>query len=374
LGKLNGVIPFTRIKTLTSPGNISLYDFSASTDLISGKQVTSTPLNLGIKELNTGCMKWYLLFIFQFTTAATFGQLPVKPIWTNADKTLIPEGIAVDDRSGKIFISSINRHKIIAVTTKGKVADFIHSDQHGFLEGLGMKVDGKRKLLWALSNKKENGVYTSQLQAFDLSTAAQKVKHVITDTVPHLLNDMVIVNDIIYITDTYYSAVYQLNIESNVFSLLKKHPHLTYPNGITADKERHRLYIATYSNGIIGMDIKTLDTFILPGARDAVVVKGLDGLVYLKPTLIGVFNLGERNGQSVRGYVLDEEGRSISAELDIDKGNSLFHDPTTLAVRKRFIYVIANSHLDEYNKNKESTEGIEDQLTSPVIIRYKLKM
>jgi hypothetical protein len=318
-------------------------------------------------------MKWYLLFPIQFIAVCIFGQLPVKTIRTKADKTLIPEGIAVHEKSGKIFISSINRHKIIVVNRKGRVTDFIHSGGHGFLEGLGMKVDPKRNLLWALSNKKQNGVYTSQLQAFDLSSAAQKVKHVISDTVPHLFNDLVVVNDKIYITDTYYSALYQLDVKSNVLTLLRKDGHLKYPNGIAEDNERQCLYIATYSNGIVGMDMQTLETFILPGAKDAVVAKGLDGLIYTKSVLIGVFDLGEQGGQRVYRYKLNEDWRSISAESDIDKGNKHFHEPTTLAPGKRFLYVIANSHLDEYNKNKESTEGIEEQLTSPVIIRYKLK-
>jgi hypothetical protein len=36
--------------------------------------------------------------------------------------------------------------------------------------------------------------------------------------------------------------------------------------------------------------MSTRETFILPGAKDAVVAKGLDGLVYTKGRFAGVFN------------------------------------------------------------------------------------
>ena len=60
-------------------------------------------------------------------------------------------------------------------------------------------------------------------------------------------------------------------------------------------------------------------------------------------------------------------------EKIIDKGNELFHDPTTAAILGNKLYVLANSYLGEYNANKESTQGISDQLGPVTIIVYELK-
>ena len=67
---------------------------------------------------------------------------------------------------------------------------------------------------------------------------------------------------------------------------------------------------------------------------------------------------------------LKKSAASFIEERIIDKGNALFHEPTTLAVSNNYIYVLANSHLEGFNKNKQSAKGIEDKLTSPVIIIY----
>lgn len=61
---------------------------------------------------------------------------------------LIPEGIAVCEKDGSIFISSIAQHKIIRIDSNFKAVDFISSGRDNFLEGLGMKTDEARGLLW----------------------------------------------------------------------------------------------------------------------------------------------------------------------------------------------------------------------------------
>src|SRR5688500_16094500 len=113
-------------------------------------------------------MKYLLLFLLHLAVNFGYGQRHGKVITSDADKTLIPEGIAVHHRTGMIYLSSINMHKIVRVDKRGRHFDFISSGKHGFLEGLGMKIDEERNWIWALSNKKMNNTYTSRLQAFDL--------------------------------------------------------------------------------------------------------------------------------------------------------------------------------------------------------------
>ena len=48
-------------------------------------------------------------------------------------------------------------------------------------------------------------------------------------------------------------------------------------------------------------------------------------------------------------------------------------DPTTAALHKNQLYVLANSHLDAYNANKTSVKGIENKLKKPLILVMPLQ-
>lgn len=87
-----------------------------------------------------------------------------------------------------------------------------------------------------------------------------------------------------------------------------------------------------------------------------------------------MYNGAETNkNNAIVQYSLNAGGDKIVSEKIIDKGNELFHDPTTAAVRGNKLYVLANSYLGEYNANKESAMGIADKLGPVVVIVYELK-
>ncbi len=77
-------------------------------------------------------------FLFLLLAACLQIHCPAQKssiIITDSENDLIPEGIAVDTGTKTIYISSIARHKIIAVDKNGKQRDFINSGQDNFLEG-----------------------------------------------------------------------------------------------------------------------------------------------------------------------------------------------------------------------------------------------
>ena len=321
-------------------------------------------------------MKSMLLILGSFISLYTHAQKPFV-IKTNSQNGLVPEGIAVDTRTGIIYISSIAKHKIIAVDRNGKCADFIKQDQDGFLEGLGMKIDKKRNWLWAISVTTAPRSFTSKVYAFNLASAKQEQVYTLTDTIPHMFNDLDIdENGNLYITDTYYSAVYFVNTEKKKMELFLKVPEIKYPNGIAVGKN-NQLYTTTYENGLAKIDITSKSAILLKGFSDSVIVRGLDGLVFSKNSLIGVYNYSLKKNSFdtalVIKYTLNKTGDRIINEEIIDKGNSNFFQPTTLALSNKQLLVLANSHLDIYNNNKQSTVGKEDQLKPITILRYKLK-
>ncbi|HEV7332466.1 MAG TPA: hypothetical protein VGN63_15620 [Flavisolibacter sp.] len=294
-------------------------------------------------------------------------------IEANTETDLIPEGIAIDNRNGKIYITSINRHKIIVVDGQGNAKNFIQPGQDGFMEGLGLKVDKKRNWLWALSVLREGKLFFSKIHAFDLGTGKTVQQYGIQDTLPHLFNDLAIdEKGDLFLTDTYFSAVYKLNPETESLSLLVQSPRLRYPNGLVFGKGH--LYIATYQNGLVRLDTATKQVQKLTGIKDTAISHGLDGLVYRDGALFGVYNIGkERSDDCVIRYNLTEDGTGVESEMVLVKGHPAMEDPTTAALHNNRLYVLANSHLDAYNANKTSVKGIEDKLKKPVILILPLR-
>lgn len=307
--------------------------------------------------------------IFSFFTNA---QAQVNTIISKSEKDIIPEGITVDSH-GMIYVSSIAKHKIIVIDSNGNCSDLVKSNQDGFLEVLGMKIDAKKQWLWAVSNKKNNSQYESKIHALDLNTKQTKQQYGITDTAQHLFNDLTLhPNGKVYITDTYGSSVYEADPVTQKLNVFIKDSLIAYPNGIVANN-KGRVYIATYSHGLMQLDVATKKLTPLKGYKDSTAF-ALDGLVFWNNSIIGVYNGAESNKNNlIIQYFLNDEGDKIINERIIDKGNELFHEPTTAALLNDKLYVLANSYLAAYNENKESAKGIEDKLGSVTVLVYDLK-
>jgi sugar lactone lactonase YvrE len=306
-----------------------------------------------------------------------YSQLHAQQILTfQKQLNLIPEGIAIHPDNGTIYISSIAQKKIVTVMADGTSADFISEGQDGFLEGLGMKVDKKRSFLWALSNTRNGNEFTSQIHAFDLASGKTMHQFKISDTIPRLFNDLVIdKSGLLFITDSYHSAVYKYDPAPNKLEVfVNDTSKFKWPNGIEFLDENN-LAVATYGNGIVRINLQSKEISTLTGYKDRSIAFGLDGLVVNGNHLYGVYNAGKGGypSNAIMKYTLDEKRQKIIAETVIDKGNAAFADPTTAAKLGDKLYVIANSHLDQFNTNKETVVGIENTLAPLKLVVYELK-
>lgn len=303
-----------------------------------------------------------------------YSQSTPKVITTKSEKVVIPEGITVNPANGSIYVSSIALKKILAINTDGSHKDFIKTGEHNFLEGVGIKVDPKSQLLWAVSNEKQGNGSISFVHAFDLNTGAVKQKYEIKDSIRHLLNDLILHPDgKIYITDTYDASIYVVDPVKQQLNLFLKDPLIAWPNGITHN-EKGKVYVATYSHGLMQLDLASKKLTPLQGFTDSLKAYNLDGLVFWNNNIIGVYNGAKTNADNaVVQYSLNSSGDKIISEKVIDKGHKTYRDPTTAALLGNKLYVLANSYLTEYNANRESVAGISDQLGPVVVLVYDLK-
>jgi hypothetical protein len=88
--------------------------------------------------------------------------------FTVAESDLIPEGLAWDARSQKLYLGSINKRKIVEIAPGGAVRDFIAAGQDGIGSVIGVRVDPRTNTLWAnsLSSTEGSGVFH-----YDLATS-----------------------------------------------------------------------------------------------------------------------------------------------------------------------------------------------------------
>ena len=297
-------------------------------------------------------------------TNVVIAQTPFQTIVTKTEREVIPEGITINPRDGKIYVSSIGLKKIIAIDSTGAHRDFVKTGQDGLLEALGMKIDEKKQWLWVVSNpKKAKG--TSHVHAFDLKTGRVKHHYEVKDTAAHLLNDLILhPNGKIYVTDTYASCLYEVDPARKKLKVLIKDKILEGANGI-AFNEKGKVFIAT-RDGLLRWDVSgnQLTPLTFSDSKKAL---WMDGLVYWNNTIIGV------GDNVIVQYQLSEQGDQIVDEKIIDEKNKLFHEPTTIAEYQGKLYAIANSNLLVYNTNNESVQGVEQSLGPVVILVYKLK-
>lgn len=320
-------------------------------------------------------MKKYLLIAgILVTFISSSAQNEPRAIFAKTEKDIIPEGITIDPANETLYVSSIAHKKIIAVNKDGTAEDFIKSNQDEFLEGLGMKIDTKKHLLWAVSNEKQDNWFVSKVHAFDLRSRSVKQQYIVKDTVRHLWNDLILhPNGKVYITDTYGSSIYEVDPVKQKLNVFLKDSLIAWPNGICVGA-KDKVYIATYSHGLMQLDLPTKKLSQLKGYADSVKAYNLDGLVYWNNTIIGVYNGATDNkDNAIVQYSLNDTQDKIISEKIIDKGNNLFHEPTTAALLGNKLYVIANSYLGAYNTNHESVKGIEDNLGPVTVIVYELK-
>ena len=309
-----------------------------------------------------------------FIIMRSHSQKEAKVILTNSEADIIPEGIAVNNADGIIYVTSIARKKILAVNSSGHCSDFIQSNQDGFLQGLGIKIDDKKQWVWAVSNKKQNTHYVSKVHAFDIRTGKVQQQYSIEDTARHLFNDLTLdANGKIYITDTYASSIYEVDPAGKKFHLCIRDSLIAFPNGI-ATNNKGKIYIATYSHGLMQFYPASKKLVSLKGYSDSAKAFNLDGILFYNNTIIGVYNGAENNSNNaIVQYTLNSAGDKITSERIIDMGNSYFHEPTTLGIHNNRIYVLANSYLAAYNANKESVEGIKDKLGPVTVLVYNLQ-
>lgn len=333
------------------------------------------PLNIFMKM----CLHLFLLFLLAFPVSFAHPQSQVA--FRIEDRELIPEGIAYDPVGRTFYLGSTFRRKIISLDSAGNARDFTAEAQDGIRGVLGLRVDARRRVLWAISShagltmpisgNPRDCLGCSSVFKYDLRTGRLIKRYDLGNTPrPHFLNDLTIspAGDV-YITDTVGGSIYQISRRRDELELLVTLGERVFPNGIDLSDNGQRLFVAV-AGGIMAIELRSRRVFRIeiPGGISPVI----DGLYFYRNSLIAIQPF-ERERKIAR-YFLNRRLDTITRMTVIESDQPLMNQPTTGVLVGSSFYYIANSQLQLFRSiyNPSGTYD-RDRLSGVAVLRLNLE-
>ena len=270
---------------------------------------------------------------------------------TEAD--LVSEGIAWSNRTRKLYLGSIKR-KIIAVTTDGRVAEFVPPGRDRLGVVIGLRVDDARGELWAASSLGFGGepdtTATAGLYRFRLADGGLLGVYPLANDTNDFLNDVAVApNGIAYATATNSGALLRIAPATGRSDVFLPAGALPDPNGIAATADGRYLLVAGWY-GITRVDLRTRATVVLRHQPN--VASGcFDGLYLQGPRdLIGVQNCVHDTGR-IMHLRLNAGLDSIRSASVLESYNPLFNGITTAAIAGDTLFFVANVQFRKWGPN-----------------------
>lgn len=296
------------------------------------------------------------------------------------ERDLFPESIAHDAADGSFYVGSMYRRKIVRIASDGKISDFTASKQDGLWGLLGMKIDPKRRELWAnvcnLGPKERPPMIDpdaatagkAALYRYDLRTGKLIQRYVAVEPPAALcFNDLVLSGA----GDIYLSSgpagVWRLKAGGS--SIEKFHAageH--FGNGIALSPDGRQLFLAVHDKGVAAIDTSTKEMRYL-GVPEGPHIMGIDGLYVHDGALVGVQN-GTRTIRIVRAPLSKDLTRVERVEI-LEEAHPRFEVPTTGVIVGNALYYVATSQLDSVDPKTNEIPPLE-KLKPNVILRLEL--
>ena len=300
--------------------------------------------------------------------------------FTLKDRELIPESIAYDPKDGAYYVGSMYKRKIVKVAADGRQSDFVPQAKDGLWGLVGMKVDPKRRELWANScnlkdrqppmvpddetTRGQGGVFR-----YNLDTGQLIAKYTLGwQMSPRCFNDLVFTPDGSVYFSTGPDGVYRLRPGESRVELFVEFP--SFINGIAASDDGTQLFLGDY-RGVQVMDVATRIARPLH-VPDGESLAGIDGLYVRGRTLVAIQNGRRNQPERLLQAELSPSLDSVTCFTVLERNRPDYDIPTTGVLVGNDILYIASSQLRRFNEDK--TIFPLDKLTESVIVRTPLQI
>jgi serine beta-lactamase-like protein LACTB, mitochondrial len=275
------------------------------------------------------------------------------------ERDLLAEGTAWDAKTGTLYLSSLYKRKIVAISPDGTTRDFIKSGDEGIGPVAGLEVDPVRRGLWAASMVlAEAGIPLGDttllahglLFHYDVDTGRLRRRYVLqpANGQRHGFNDLTVMpNGDVYITDSPSGGVFKLGVGGGEVVEVLPPGTYTFPNGITRSEDGRLLFVA-HGSGVDRLEVGTGRRVRL-GAPDTLNLGGIDGLAFHRNTLIAHQPSSFNRVVRLR---LDSRKERIASWEVLERHHPRFKQPTTGEVAGDLYYYIANAQLRSFRDGK----------------------
>ncbi len=298
-----------------------------------------------------------------------------KPFLTLPEKDLIAEDIAYDPAGDRFFISSVRHRKILAVNKGGKVTEFLPEGQTNVWAILALRVDSKRKVLWASTATMPEAIGFSKeiegrsaLLKYSLESGALLKRYDLKTDAKHALGDLTISSSgDIYASDG-FGPVYWIEHTRDTIETLFDKGTFRSPQTPALSPDEKRLFVPDYSRGITVVDLATKQWKLLEHPNE-LSLGGIDGLYLKDRTMLAVQN-GTTPPRLIR-MSLDDSLTRVTQWETVEANWPGLGAPTHGVVVGDQFYFIANSGWDRMNDDGSVKQGA--AFEAPQIRQMKIK-
>jgi hypothetical protein len=293
--------------------------------------------------------------------------------FTLTDRSLHVEGVAAAP-DNIFYCGSIRKRKIIKIED-GIAKDFTRSAQEGLCSVFGIKVDAKKKILWASSSPMEemenyNSLLPSAVFKYDLNSGKLLKKFLPENpSLQLVLGDLTLSKKgDVYVSDSKSNLIFKVNESNGKLEQFFSSDDFWNLQGITFSDDDKFLFISDYIKGVFRLEIDKMELIQLTKSFD-LSLKAIDGLSFYKNTLIAI-----QNGIKpirVTQYTLNKENDALISYAILDQNNPAFNEPTLGCVYDNTFYYVANSQWGAYDKEHHIKPV--NELQDIVILKTVLK-
>lgn len=290
------------------------------------------------------------------------------------DRELHLESITYNSKTKEFYLGSIHKRKIIKISKNGEVSDFTKSGEYGMAAVFGLKVDARRKLLWACSSpmpEMENydSLATSAVFKFDLASGKLIEKYSpSTDHKEFVFGDLALTSQgEVFVSDSRNNIIFKVNTKLKTLEPFFKSQEFWNLQGLVFSPDDHLLFIADYIKGPYQLNMQTKHlTQLSTDLKES--LKGIDGLAFYNNDLIAIQN-GVNPLRVTRLYLGYKQERIINIQI-LDRKHPAFNEPTIGTIVGDQLYYVANSQWGGYNE--DHTLKPKNELQDIIILRRKL--
>jgi hypothetical protein len=290
------------------------------------------------------------------------------------DRTLHIESVALDASTGIFYLGSVHQRKIVAVDKLGNARDFTAPGAHGLTAVFGVRVDTKRKSLWACSSPMEemqhyDSTAKSAVSQFDLKSGKLLHQYLPTEKSGHVFGDLVLSSKgDVFVSDSKNNVIFKVNEKTGALDLFFSSTEFWNLQGLTFSDDGRFLFISDYIKGPFRLDLQLKELIKIASTVDDS-LKGIDGMTFYRGSLVTLQN-GISPFRAMR-YTLNAAMDTITGATIIDQAHPAMNEPTIGIIEKNVFYYVGNSQWGGYDQKHQIKDA--SQLQDIVVLKSELK-